>query len=401
MNAWRGRLAHGLWLANTLVLLLIFAFGASARYKRLQVPCAVEPRCVDEERLPPSGLRRLAEDGLSLSVYAGYLTALASLPTLCALVINAIMLWRRAVQRTSRVLAILLAWMSLQVISMDTIYPGPGWLVQVITAAQTLSVILFLLVFPDGRFVPRWSFLMPVLITGLVLAESVLSAAGLRTMSDLLIGAMVWIAFLLVAIGGQIYRYVRVSGPVQRQQSKAFLFALAAWVSLTLPIVLAAPPPGSWLALLGRTTNYLGVTAIVLAIAYAVLRYRLWDVDVLIRRTLVYTALTVLLALTYFGIVLTLESIVQPLTGRSQSALVTVISTLIIAALFGPLRARVQAAIDRRFFRRRYSAARTLAAFGQQARDETDLQRLSEHLLRAVDDTMQPAHVSLWLKRGH
>jgi hypothetical protein len=136
-----------------------------------------------------------------------------------------------------------------------------------------------------------------------------------------------------------------------------------------------------------------------IAVGFAVLKYRLYDIDVIINRTLVYGSLTTLLAAVYFGGVTATQAIYRTLTGQEQQPqLAIVISTLVIAALFMPLRRRIQSFIDRRFYRSKYDAAKTLEAFSAKLRDETDLDALSEDLVGVVRETMQPAHVSLWLR---
>jgi amino acid transporter len=143
-----------------------------------------------------------------------------------------------------------------------------------------------------------------------------------------------------------------------------------------------------------------------ISINIAILRYRLWDIDLLIRRTLIYGVLTVLLILIYFASIVLMLAVLGPIVGKvvgdrligQASSLVPTLATLAIAALFNPLRRRVQDAIDRRFYRRKYDAHQVLARFAATVRDETDLQKLSEQLLEVVDESMQPASVSLWLK---
>jgi len=140
--------------------------------------------------------------------------------------------------------------------------------------------------------------------------------------------------------------------------------------------------------------------AVPAAIAIAILRERLFDIDVIIRRTLIYSLLSVALALVYFASVVLLQNLLEALTGERRSALVTVLSTLAIAALFGPLRQRVQAVIDRQFYRRKYDSARLLSAFGAELRGDAsaDLRHLTDQLLAAVDESMQPEHATLWLR---
>jgi hypothetical protein len=202
----------------------------------------------------------------------------------------------------------------------------------------------------------------------------------------------------------QIYRYWRVSNAVQRQQTKWVVFGTVVWgggiVGLSLYANMAWPggnPPAGISDLMITTAFTLFALLVPVSIGMAVLRSHLWDIDLLIRRTLVYTALTGLLALAYFGSVLALQGLVRLVTGQGQSQVVTVVSTLVIAALFIPLRRRVQGFIDRRFYRRKYDAARTLALFSDSVRDEVELERLTEHLIKVVDETMQPDSVGLWL----
>ena len=145
---------------------------------------------------------------------------------------------------------------------------------------------------------------------------------------------------------------------------------------------------------------YLPVLIISISAGIAIMRYRLYNIDILINRTLVYGVLTALLALTYFGLVFILQSLVRALTGQiSQTPLVIVGSTLVIAAIFQPLRRRIQQVIDRRSYRRKYDAARTVEAFSATLRNEVDLSQLREQLITVVQETMQPTYVSLWLRQ--
>ena len=254
---------------------------------------------------------------------------------------------------------------------------------------QLMFIVFY--VFPDGHFVPRWTRWMPFVW---------LAANLVDQMSALWVG----MGLVLTTAGSQVYRYGWRSTPLQKQQTKWLVAALV--VTMLFLITLAPgifePPPDEALgarlvgALLGGTLFRLIFLLFPAAILVAILRYRLWDIDVIIHKTLVYSVLTALLALIYFGSVVLVQQLTRSITASSDLAIA--VSTLMLAALFFPLRRRVQNAIDRRFYRRKYDAAKTLAAFGVTARDEVELEKLTSELLSVVNETMQPASVSLWLK---
>jgi len=200
---------------------------------------------------------------------------------------------------------------------------------------------------------------------------------------------VVLFAGIILAAVSLLWRLRRAIG-VERQQLKWIVYA--GLLSTAFTPLTAANNPLLHLAYIAASMT------LPLAIGLAVLRYRLYDIDLIVNRALVYGALTSILAAVYFGSVVLLQSLFAAFTGESRSALVTVLSTLAIAALFTPARARVQVFIDRRFYRAKYDAARTLAAFGATMRDDVDLATLSDRLLAVVDETMQPANAVLWLR---
>jgi hypothetical protein len=204
-----------------------------------------------------------------------------------------------------------------------------------------------------------------------------------------------------------VLRFRRSRGE-ERQQIKWIAFSASVVVMVYLIAMVAsllspaetwfAGSSPAWLSLL-QTAALLSLTVIPIAVGFAVLRYRLYDIDLLINRTLVYGSLTAMLVALYIGGVATTQALFRALTGQEQQPqLAAVASTLAIAALFNPLRRRIQNFIDRRFYRNKYDAARTLGAFSARLREETDLTTLSDDLVSVVNETMQPQHVSLWLR---
>jgi hypothetical protein len=222
-----------------------------------------------------------------------------------------------------------------------------------------------------------------------------------RSILELLgdLGAATLLVCCVLAVISIFVRLQSAQGE-ERQQTKWFAYAAAVLLStfflgLPLAAVIAAIGWG-WVA---QIPLVIGVLAIPAAVGVAMLRYRLYDIDVVINRTLVYGSLTLMLALVYFGGVTATQALLRTLTSQEQlPQLVVVASTLVIAALFNPLRRHIQGFIDRRFYRRKYDSRRTLEAFAAKLRNDTDLATLSDDLVGVVRETMQPAHVSLWLR---
>jgi hypothetical protein len=257
-----------------------------------------------------------------------------------------------------------------------------------------LTLLVLLLIFPDGKFVPRWTsftLVLPLLVLRIEPFE---------------LAILAFVGYTGIVIYAQIYRYRRVSNPLQRQQTKWIVFGLMSIVALMgvwLFATVTFPPAQptvvrAYFVAFGTPVLILSVGLLFpICVTIAILRYRLWDIDIIIRRTLVYTVLTAILALVYFGSVVVLQGILRALSGQT-SQLATVASTLAIAALFVPLRRNIQAGIDRRFYRRKYDAEQILTSFSAAARSEVDLDKLAGTLLTVVEETMQPAQSSLWLK---
>jgi hypothetical protein len=209
------------------------------------------------------------------------------------------------------------------------------------------------------------------------------------------------------ALYAQIYRYRHVSSPTEREQTKWAVSGLVLWIlvlmveSVPFGMSLSLPPNAAlpWWVPVMSLLWWLSLDIVPLTLTVALLRYRLFDIDILIRRTLVYGSLTAILGAVYAAGVLGAQSVVQALTGQTgQQPVFIVASTLLVAALFSPVRRRLQALVDRRFYRRKYDAARTVEAFAATLRTELDLSELSAHLVGVVQETMQPARVSLWLR---
>jgi len=273
-----------------------------------------------------------------------------------------------------------------------------------------LATVYLPLLFPNGRLLTRRWLPVAILpgIASLVVAvlgaladtlfvegagkiDNPIGIEGLSFVEDLpvfaVLNGLLGVG-IVGAVASVVVRYRR-SGGLEREQMKWFVYAAA--------LLLAAPVGDSLPEIVSNVLLGVVLIALPTAIGIAVLRHHLYDIDILINRTLVYGSLTVTLVALYVGGIVLLQRLFVLLTGE-QSTLAVVASTLLIAALFTPFRRRIQSFIDRRFYRRKYDARKTLEAFSVKLRDETDLESLNNELVGVVRETMQPAHVSLWLR---
>jgi hypothetical protein len=381
--------ARFLWLA--LVGTISFSFLTAAS----QYVASASKVCTDSCLFTPATEQALSELGIPFSTFLWATLILALVIFLAALIMSIVLFLRRSYD-----------WMALLISCYIVIYPlnnivgsvaassshDPLWYNLVSVVFSALGIAPFLL-FPSGRFIPRWSWM--VLVGWLVfwIAFNILNV-------DFPVGYLIVYASL---IGCQIYRYRSVSTPVERQQTKWVLLGFVAsllanqvyWTQFYLPPLMPLATT------LYGPLSYLVFEAALLFVPVtffiAIQRYRLFDIDVIINRALVYGSLTGLLAAIYAGSVLGLQAVFRGLTNQG-SPVALVISTLLIAALFTPLRRWVQRLIDRRFYRERYDAATVVSRFEETLHTEVELDQLTRNLIEVVYTTMHPEYVSLWLR---
>jgi len=408
--------ARVVWIALVGLALVLLVIALPDFYQALRT--ILSPETQVPGQLTAEDVRLIEQWGLSLDFYAAYQTAQIAIFSLLFTAAGAVLFWRKSVDRIALFVSLWFATVGVTGAPLldPLIRAHPAWELPVrLLQGATLGCFpIFTYLFPNGRFVPHWTRML----TLAWIVWIVISPFTPFAVADFAGPSALWFGVLVpggmgIGILAQIYRYLRVSSRVERQQTKWVLFgfivmAVEFVLERLVPLVLPSVREPSLARVLylnfGVTLGIIAFCLWPLCIGISILRYRLWDIDQLINRTLVYGALTTALALVYIGSVVLLRYLLVPLTGSSELAVVA--STLAIAVLFNPVRRVIQAAIDRRFYRRKYDAAKVLAAFGATARDETDLERLTTAMLNVVDETMQPEHRSLWLpppgwKRNH
>jgi hypothetical protein len=396
-------LARVFWIVIAIFELGMFAVSLPGFVTQLQTPCTSS--CAGWQ-LSVDAVKQLQYLGFSLGNYVAFYLAFMLISALLSYVIAALLVWRRSNDWMALLVSLMLLGFGPTSNITNTVllsrWFGPALASSVFNFSNQISItigVLAFFLFPNGRFVPRWTRWIVILGIGVSIFFIFFPSATQSVISGIL-----YFSVLLGLVIAQVYRYRRVSTPAQRQQTKWVVYSLA--VTFILVIGLFGIPSLIFPVLVQNGSLFSSVASFVanalfillpISFGVAILRYRLWDVDVLINRTLVYGTLTGLLALVYFGLIIGLQYLLRGLINQTNDVAI-VISTLAIAALFQPLRRRIQSMIDRRFYRRKYDAVKTLAAFSAPLRNEVDLNQLREQLVAVVEETMQPTFVSLWLR---
>jgi hypothetical protein len=398
-----------IWILLVASICALAIAGIPVTWDFLRRPCAGGSACLGWG-LTAAGIDNLHRVGLSPDFFAACMIGNNLVSSAIWITLASIIIWRAPRGRMALVtpFVLLLFSASAQVgvlatfAHLDSQWSGP---IRVFQVAGAALLVPFLYTFPDGRFLPRWTVWLCLAGVAAEVEQSLTVMGVWQQTPPAQAGALALLGISLASVPVvQTYRYRRLYNAVQRQQTKWVVVGAAlAVLGLIFLITGSSTGPNDFQALpvqqLVANVSWTLVTMLIpVSIGFAVLRYRLWDVDVLINRTLVYGSLTLSLGTLYLLSVIAMQSLARSLTGQKSDIGIAVV-TLVVAALFNPWRRTVQRFIDRRFYRRKYDASRTLASFTSRLRDEVDLDILAGDLASVVNDTVQPASVSLWLRR--
>lgn len=401
------QLARTAWLVVVLGVLALYFSGLPAFHALLQPPCKTFATCNLFGAITPAQFHTMWAAGFSPYTMAAYWFSLDIAIVLIWSAVGFIIFWRRSNDWVALLVALALILFNVgqqgsPLSALVIVSPVWAFPLEILAFLGQASFGVLLFLFPNGQLAPRWIrwfvlvFLVQTALAVFLPADLPLSEAYAQA----LVGVL-FLSSVAVALYSQIYRYRHVSTPVERQQVKWAVFGIALTIALVILLDMTNVfqlSQSSSVYIIIENLFPLVLLPIPLSIGFAISRTRLWEVDILINKTLVYGLLTVLLAAVYAGLIIGLEALVGHFGSPSSKPVVIVISTLIIAALFQPARSRIQQIIDHRFYRTKYDAQKTLAAFSATLRNEVELPQLRNHLLEVVNETMQPEHVSLWLR---
>lgn len=401
------------WVAITLILLTVFILGIPYRYDELRSVCNTAP-------CPLFSLSSVEHAFLDVSSFSvqGYAVFHIGLELFMALLMTAIAMlfvFKFFDNRMGILTAYFLVYLGYTFVQAPYAFvlqfPRFEPLFQLFINTGALIILLIIFVFPNGQFVSRWLrwlfWGVGTVLTGSFLVQSGITSETEQIQDGTMLSnllAFTILMMMLIGIWSQIHRYRHVSTVIEKQQTKwvllgfvSLMLSILGWVVFVLPDPSATTQSQLLFNTVGITFIYFLVYFFPISLAIAIVRHRLWDIDLIIRRTVQYSVVSVLLAGTYFGSITILQRSVTAVSG-TQSPLAIVLSTLLIAALFNPLRTRVQTVVDRRFFRQKYDAQQVLAQFAQTARDEVEMETLRSELINVVQKTMQPAQITVWLR---
>jgi hypothetical protein len=397
-----------LWIAAVILLFAIYFAGLGPLYQDLNRVCGTEECPIFS--IAAVEVQILENIGLSMELYVGFILGLETFLVILFSILAALIFWRKSDTWLGLLISLAFIFVALFFFAEESralakAFPRLQLLTDFLISISVVLMMLLFYVFPDGRFSPRWMKWFAATLFIVVVLDPFINKSGSQATSASLLVILSFAIGAPLGLFSQIYRFRKVSTPTQRQQTKWLLFGFVGMFGGMLPWMIfgelfpLSPGMPRLIFYLSLIPQYILVSLFPISVVVAIQRHRLWDIDLVIRRTLQYTILTGLLALVYFGGIVVLQSILRPITGASDSPLVIVITTLGIAALFNTLRSRVQEFIDRRFYRSKYDAQQTLAEFAETARDEVDMEALSGELLSVVHESMQPEYSSLWFNR--
>jgi hypothetical protein len=402
-------MALAIWALFALGFLALFLIDLRLDYNQVLVPCQ-GAEC-NWMALSPAEAAALEFWGLSMQIYALFMTGLAVITVVVYWILAGLILVRQGATRIGLAVSLALLAIPIALIS-DTAnvyvsYPGLIYPSVFLQSLGMIALALFLYLFPNGRFYPRYATIPFAGVIVIILIRGILEFRGHTALSPAQMPLFMAL-IVLVTLGPvfQFLRYRRDATPLERQQTKWALYGffvlilgIPLWMIIFSGLVeMPTGAPGLMLILIGWAGSMVTLIALPVTIAIAILRYRLWDIDLIIRKTIIYAVLTGLLGLIYFGVVLGLQFLSSSVLNLDSGNVTIVLSTLAIAALFNPLRRRIQNDIDRRFYRRRYDAEKVMASFSERLREEMDLDEMTKSILLVVEETMQPEEVTLWLR---
>lgn len=404
------RLAHIVWVSLVTLAVLLFLLGIPPRYAELVTTCNSTPSVECRSRqFSDEQANALEASGFSLAARAAFILFGSVIIALTSVITALVLFWRRSDDWVALLISLAFVAFNTDVttIALEAVQPFWHLPVTLLSSIGSAAFPIIFYIFPDGRFVPRWTrYVLIVWVAVLTFGAFSTFIPGLPADVASAVGTVAWLGMFSGSVAAQIYRYFAVADRVQRQQTKWIVVGIALVVLIGIGSIIVEQIVQPAQQGVGVTLGFdlfntfvnisIGV-GIPLTFGIAILRYRLWDIDFLISRTVTYGLVTGLLLLVFFGSVILLQRIFVSLTGVSQNELANVLSTLAIAALFVPLRNRVQSTIDRRFNRKKYNAQQVLQDFAMTMQDETDLEKLTARLMEVVNETMQPTSVSLWL----